>query len=150
MQFGQRGSFFYLEVRSPRPEDFGFLGMLVRFLINVAALWVAQALVRGFDIDSAGALVVGALIFGVLNALLKPVVSLLSCPLTCATLGLFALVINALMLALTAWVAGWFDLAFHVDGFVAAFLGALVISVVSVALGGWVESNILRPSRRIL
>ena len=101
-------------------EDYGWAGIAVRFLVNVAALWLAQQLIRGFDIDGAGALVFGALIFGVLNAVLRPVIALVSLPVTCLTLGAFTLIINTLMLALTAWVAGWFDLAFDVDGFIAA------------------------------
>jgi putative membrane protein len=62
------------------------------------------------------------------------------------TLGLFTLIINTAMLGLTAWIAGKFDLAFHVDGFIAAFLGALVISLVSTLLSRWATSSILRPA----
>ncbi|TAK57101.1 MAG: phage holin family protein [Dehalococcoidia bacterium] len=120
---------------------------MVRFLVNVAALWLAQALVRGFDIDSAGALVFGAIIFGIVNAFIRPVVAMFSCVITCMTLGLFTLIINAAMLGLTAWIAGKFDLAFHVDGFIAAVLGALVIAVVSTVLSRWADRNVLRPSR---
>ena len=94
------------------------------------------------------ALIFGAVIFGTINAFLKPIVSMLSCALTCATLGLFALIINTLMLALTAWIAGLFDLAFEVDGFWAAFLGALVISLTSTILGTWADRAILRPAGR--
>jgi len=141
------GGVFYWQWRGPDPGDFGALGLAVRFLINVAALWLAQALVRGFDIDSAGALVFGAIIFGLVNAFIRPVVAMFSCVLTCATLGLFTLIINTAMLGLTAWIAGKFDLAFHVDGFTAAFLGALVIAVVSTILSRWADRNVLRPSR---
>ncbi|MGH7623527.1 MAG: phage holin family protein [Gemmatimonadaceae bacterium] len=140
------GSFFYWKWRSPRSEDFGALGLLVRFAVNVAALWVAQALVRGFDINSGGALVFGAIIFGLINAFIRPVVAMFSCLLTAVTLGLFTLIINTAMLGLTAWIAGRFDLAFHVDGFIAAFLGALVISLVSTILSHWATSNVLRPA----
>jgi len=144
---GRQGEVFYVQFHQPRREDFGLLGMAVRFVINVAALWLAQALVRGFDIESAPALVFGALIFGVVNAIIKPIVSFISCPLTCLTLGLFMLVINAGMLALTGWFAELFNLAFVVDGFWAAFLGALVIAAVGALLGTWADSAILRPSR---
>jgi putative membrane protein len=122
-------------------------GLAVRFLVNIAALWLAQFLVRGFDIDSAPALIVGAVIFGIVNALIRPVVAMFSCLLTCATLGLFTLIINTAMLGLTAWIAGKFDLAFRVDGFIAAFLGALVISIVSTLLSRWADRNLLRPGR---
>jgi putative membrane protein len=129
---------------SSHEPDFGPLGLLVRFLVNVAALWVAQALVRGFDIDTAGALIFGAIIFGIVNALIRPVVAFISCLATVLTLGLFTLIINTAMLGLTAWIAGKFDLAFHVDGFIAAFLGALVISVVSTILSYWATESFLR------
>ena len=75
-----------------------------------------------------------ALIFGVVNFLVKPVVKLLSLPLLILTLGLFTLVVNALMLLLTSWLADQFDLSFHVDGFWTAVVGGLIISVVSWAL----------------
>lgn len=143
----RNGGVFYWRWRGPAPEDFSALGLVVRFLVNVAALWLAQALVRGFDIDSAGALVFGAIIFGLINAFIRPVVAMFSCLITCATLGLFTLIINAAMLGLTAWFAGKLGLAFHVDGFIAAFLGALVISVVSTLLSRWADRNVLRPSR---
>jgi putative membrane protein len=138
------GGVFYWQWRGPAPEDFGILGLIVRFLVNVAALWLAQALIRGFEIDSAGALIFGAIIFGVVNAVIRPVVAMFSCVLTCVTLGLFTLVINAAMLGLTAWISGKFSLAFRVDGFIAAFLGALVISVVSTLLSRWADRNVLR------
>ncbi|HEX5479485.1 MAG TPA: phage holin family protein [Dehalococcoidia bacterium] len=143
-------SYWYWEwrPRAPRSEDFGLFGLVVRFVVNVAALWVAQALVRGFDIDTVGALVFGAIIFGLINALIRPVVAMFSCLLTMLTLGLFTLIINTAMLGLTAWIAGKFDLAFRVDGFIAAFLGALVISLVSLILTKWATANILRPSVR--
>lgn len=142
------GRIFFFNLSNDRGEDFGFPGLVVRFLVNVAALWFAQWIIRGFDIESAGALLVGAAIFGAVNAFIKPVVAILSCPLTIITLGLFTLLINALMLALTAWVAGWFDLDFEVDGFIAAVLGALVISIVSTIVSAWATRNVLRPMQR--
>ena len=86
--------------------------------------------------------------FGVINAFIKPIISFISCPLTILTLGFFALIINAAMLGLTAWIADWFDLAFEVDGFIAAFLGALVISIITTLLGWWTDDKILRPMQR--
>lgn len=148
MRYGRRGGVFFLEVRSAEEEDFSLLALAVRFVINVAALWAAQFLVRGFDIEGWAALLVGAAIFGGVNAFIKPVVSLLSCPITCLTLGLFTLVINAAMLALTAWLAGLFDLDFEVDGFIAALLGALIVGLVSTALSWWANANILGASRQ--
>lgn len=138
------GSFVYVRWRNPEPEEVGIFGLIVRFVINVAALWVAQLIITGFDIESAPALVFGALIFGAVNAVIRPIVAWFSCLLTCATLGLFTLIINTAMLALTAWIANVFDLQFEVDGFIAAFLGALVISVVSTILSRWADENVLR------
>jgi putative membrane protein len=132
---------------SDHPLTPQWLVLGVRLLINIAALWTAQALVRGFDIDSAGALVFGAAIFGVINAVIRPIVVVVSCAITVLTLGFFLLIVNTLMLALTAWTAGLFDLAFHVDGFTAAFLGALVVSAVSLVLSAWGDRHILRPTR---
>ena len=144
----REGSFFVWQWRPPVREDFGLFGLIVRFVVNVAALWVAQLLIRGFWIDGAEALIFGAIIFGVINAFIRPVVAMFSCLLTMLTLGLFTLIINTAMLALTAWIAGKLDLAFHVDGFIAAFLGAIVISLVSTILSRWATANVLRPSRR--
>ena len=139
---------FYWEWRRPRSEDFGVLGLVVRFLVNVAALWFAQLIVRGFSIDSAGALIFGAVIFGLVNAFIRPIIAMFSCLFTVLTLGLFTLIINTAMLGLTAWIARQVGLAFHVHGFIAAFLGALVVSIVSTVLSKWADTNVLRPSRR--
>lgn len=140
MRFSRRGGFFLFSYRRPDRPALALPGLLARFIVNVAALWAAQALVRGFDVDGGWALVVGALIFGAVNAVIRPVVAMFSCVLTCLTLGLFTLVVNTLMLAITAWIAGLFDLAFQVDGLIAAFLGALVISGVSTLLSHFVGS----------
>jgi putative membrane protein len=139
---------FYFQWRRPQRDDFGVPGLVVRFLINVAALWLAQFIIPGFDVESAGALIFGAIIFGLVNAFIKPVIAFVSCPLTLITLGLFTLIINTAMLGLTAWIAGLFDLEFHVEGFFAAFFGALVISIVSTLLSGWAERNVLPAWRR--
>ena len=136
---------YYIEFRTPQREDFGWPGLAMRFIISVVGLWVSQWLIDGFDIDTWEALLFGAVIFGVINALIKPVVSFISCPLMILTLGFFTLIINAAMLGLTAWVAGWFDLDFEVDGFIAAFVGALVISLFTTIVGWWGERYVLRP-----
>ncbi len=145
---GRDRGFFYAEFRRPEPKDFGLAGVAVRFLVTVAAMWIAQWVVGGFDIDSIPGLVVGAVIFGLLNAFVKPVLTFVSCALTVLTLGLFLLIINTIMLALTAWIAGWFGLEFHVDGFWAAFFGAFIISIVSTALTWWADRNVLAPLKR--
>lgn len=108
---------------------------LIRLLINAAALWAAIEIVPGVEYRGAWVyLLVVALVFGVLNALLRPLLTLLTCPLLIATLGLFTLVINAFLLWLTGALSRSFGLGFEVRGFWAAFLGALVVSVVSILL----------------
>ncbi|MQY14270.1 hypothetical protein SRB5_44330 [Streptomyces sp. RB5] len=113
---------------------------LVKTLANAAALAVAVWLFEGIRLtgDDTGKEVLGlilvALIFGLVNGIIKPVVKLFALPALVLTLGLFTLVINALMLLLTSWIADQADLSFEVDGFWTAVGGALVISVVSWAL----------------
>jgi putative membrane protein len=118
--------------------------LVVRWFVNAVALLAAAFVVPGIRLTSSGAtpgpdawmtLAVVALIFGVINAIIRPIVLVLTLPLTLVTLGLFVFVVNALMLWLTGRVAAAFDLGFRVDGFGAALLGALVISVVSMLLG---------------
>ncbi|MFI8995636.1 phage holin family protein [Streptomyces sp. NPDC053542] len=113
---------------------------LVKTLANAAALAVATWLLSDITLTGTSTgnkvwtLILVALIFGVVNVIVKPVVKLLSFPLFILTLGLITLVINALMLMLTSWLAGKLDLAFHVDGFWTAVLGGLIVSIVSWAL----------------
>jgi putative membrane protein len=117
--------------------------ILLRLLINAMALLVAAWLVPGIRLGAAGrhptthdwlTLLVVALIFGLVNAVIRPLVILLSLPLEILTLGLFTFVINALMLLLTSWIVQGMGLGFRVDGFLTALLGALIVSVVSFAL----------------
>jgi putative membrane protein len=113
---------------------------LVKTLANAAALGVAIWLVQNITLtgDSTGhkalTLVLVALVFGIVNWLVKPIVKLLAFPLFILTLGLITLVVNALMLLLTSWLSGKLNLDFHVEGFWAALLGGLIISIVSWAL----------------
>ncbi len=103
-----------------------------RLLANAAALWVASYLLSGIQYSGSWPGLLGvALVFGVVNALIKPVLTVLSLPVQVLTLGLFTFVINALLLMLTSWLASSLGIAFMVDGFVAALLGALIVSVVS-------------------
>jgi putative membrane protein len=108
---------------------------LIRLLVNAAALWVATRIVPGV-IYSGGALpLLGvALVFGVVNAVIGPVLKILTFPIIILTLGIFALIINGLMLMLTSAVSSALGLGFHVRGFWAAFWGALVVSLVSTIL----------------
>src|SRR5215471_8247116 len=108
---------------------------VLRLLINAAALWVATKIVPGVTHSgSAGSLLLVALVFGLLNALVRPILTMLTCPLLILTLGLFTFVINAVILLLTSALSGALKIGFHVEGFWAAFLGALVVSIVSILL----------------
>jgi putative membrane protein len=109
--------------------------LLLRILVNAAALWVATEIVPGVEHTGPWtSLLLVALVFGLLNALVLPILKLLTCPLILLTLGLFTFVINAIVLWLTSGISGSLGLGFHVSGFWAAFLGALVVTVVSVLL----------------
>ncbi len=120
------------------PRESRLLSLAIRLGINATALWLAAALVPGFEIEGWPSLLAAAAIFGAVNALITPVAQLLGCPLSGLTMGLLALVINAAMLALTVWIAGRLDLDVEIDGFLAAFLAALLVSVVSAVLSVFV------------
>jgi putative membrane protein len=108
---------------------------MLRLLATAAALWVATRLVPGISHSGSPLALLGvAVVFGVVNTLVGPLLKLLSLPVLLLTLGLFALVINALLLQLTSWLAGVLGLGFRVDGFGAALLGSVLISVVSALL----------------
>jgi putative membrane protein len=112
--------------------------ILIRVLIAAAAVGVATALVPGIELRTGSALskiltlIVVALIFGVVNAVLKPIVKTIGCLFYILTLGLIGLVVNGLLFWLTSWVAGKLSLPFHITGFWAAFWGAIIVGVV-----GW-------------
>ncbi|MBK3556707.1 MULTISPECIES: phage holin family protein [Streptomyces] len=113
---------------------------VVKTIANAGALAVAIWLIGNITLEGGSTgrkaltLILVALIFGLVNSLVKPVVQLLTFPLFILTLGLITLVVNALMLLLTSWLADVVDLSFHVEGFWTAVLGGLIISVVSWAL----------------
>jgi putative membrane protein len=122
-------------------------------LINALALFAAAVVVKGVGVEEgrwAGWVVfaVVAAIFGLVNALIRPLLKMLTCPLILLTLGLFTLVINALMLWLTGAISQFFDLGFYVDGFWSAFLGGLIVSVVSVVLNLIVRDEEDRHKRK--
>lgn len=111
--------------------------VLLHVLVNAVALWAAAEAVPGIRHGGLTSLLATALLFGVVNALIRPLLKLVTCPFYVLTLGLFSLVVNALMLMLTAWFGRLFGVDFHVAGFWPAFLGALIISIVSTVLS-WV------------
>ncbi len=105
---------------------------LIRLVVNAVAIWAAVQLVPGLNyVGSPTSLLIVALVFGVVNALVRPLLLLLTCPFIILTLGLFVLVVNTILLSLTVWLSGIWDLGLTSTGFWATFLGALVISIVS-------------------
>jgi putative membrane protein len=122
--------------------------LLIRWLINTLALYVAVQVVPGVDYQGgATGLVVVAAIFGLVNATLRPLLTLLTCPLVLVTLGLFLFVINALMLLFTGWLSARLDLGFTVAGFGPAFWAGLLVSLVSLFLSIVVGEKEVRVER---
>ncbi|MEX1183709.1 MAG: phage holin family protein [Gemmatimonadota bacterium] len=115
---------------------------LLRLLITAAALWAAVHLVDGIDYTGPWThLLLVALVFGLVNAIVRPILVALTCPLIVLTLGLFVFVLNALMLWLTSALATALGLAFHIDGFVPALIGGLVVGIVSAVLNLFVKDD---------
>jgi putative membrane protein len=113
------------------------MGLLIRLVINAVALWVTTLVVPGIEVSGSTAwrtiatLVIVAAIFGLVNAILKPIIKVVGCLFYILTLGLIAFVVNALLFLLVDWLSGELDLPFSVDGFWPAFWGAIVMTVVS-------------------
>src|SRR5262245_24837599 len=126
----------------------GAMGMLIRVIINAIALWITALVVPGIDVGGRNAgntvltVLVVAVIFGVVNAVLKPIIKVVGCVFYILTLGLIALVVNALLFLLTDWIGQQLDLPFTIDGFWPAFWGAIVMAVVS-----WVLSLLVPEPR---
>ncbi|MBN1407331.1 MAG: phage holin family protein [Calditrichaceae bacterium] len=110
---------------------------IIRILINAAALWVVDLIFDDVWINDSGSLILAAILFGILNTIIKPVLVVFTLPLNILTLGLFTLVINAIILELTDY---WMD-SITVDGFGVAILAALLISIVSVLLQSALKEN---------
>jgi putative membrane protein len=127
----------------------GFLkGLLIRLATTAVAFWLATLLIPGIRLDSESAtdtvitLVLVAAIFGVVNAVLQPIIKTVGCGFYLLTLGLIALVVNGLLFLLTSWIAGQAGLPFHVDDFwPAAVLGALFVSIVTWILGAILDRD---------
>jgi putative membrane protein len=113
------------------------MGFVVRVLVNALAIWLATQIVPGITVRSATTIAVAALVLGLINALVRPVLLVLTLPLTLVTLGLFLFVLNAVCLWLTSVIVP----GFHVRGFWAAFWGALIVSVLSWAMNGFVSDR---------
>ena len=115
-------------------------GFFLRLLITALGLWLADQLLPGIMINSTGALIVSALLLGVVNALIRPILFFVTLPLTVLTLGLFVLIVNGISLALVAWLVP----GFHVAGLASATLGAII-----VGLTGWMASALIGGSGKI-
>ncbi|HET9300883.1 MAG TPA: phage holin family protein [Candidatus Polarisedimenticolaceae bacterium] len=109
--------------------------MILRFVVHLAvsalALWLVSRIVPGVTVETPLPLILAALVLGIVNTLVRPILFVLTLPITCLTLGLFYLVVNGLAFGLTAWLVQ----GFRVQGFVPAVLGALCVSVLSWVLG---------------
>jgi len=110
------------------------MSILIRFIVVALSLWLAAYLIPGIRVDGWGTLALASILFGVVNAVVRPVLVLLTFPITLLTLGLFLIVLNAAMLGLVAWLLP----GFAIDGLVPAVFGWLVVTVV-----GWAVSKIL-------
>jgi putative membrane protein len=123
--------------------------LLLRILVPALALWVAHELIHGIeltghsDVKRIGTLIIVALIFGVVNAVLKPIIKTVGCLFYVLTLGLIGLVVNGLLLWLCSWIAGKLSLPFHITGFAAAFWGALIVGIV-----GWLLNLVFDERKR--
>ena len=118
------------------PIEVVIVKLLLRLLVTALSLWVATKFVPGisFTGDNYGTLIGVALLFGAVNVIVKPILSFFSFPVVLLSLGLFLFVINALMLMLTSYLASRLSFGFHVDGFVPALLGSLVVSITAGVL----------------
>jgi putative membrane protein len=120
---------------------------IVRLAVNAVALYAAIALVPGLSVPDENWLTYLwlALFFGIVNAFLKPILKLLTCPFYILTLGLFSLVVNTVMFYFTGWLSGLFGVELVIEDFGAAFLGAIVVSIVSVLLNAVIPDGDDRP-----
>ncbi len=131
-------------VITPDRDPWAPQALVFRFALNLAGLFLANALVPGIEIEGWEALLGGAAIFALVNILLRPLATFFAFCLIVFTFGLFVLVINTALLGATAWVAGQLDLAFTIDGFWSAFFGALVISAVSIVASLVTRGRVVR------
>jgi putative membrane protein len=120
--------------------------LLLHWVLNAAALWAAAALLPGLEFNGGpGRLLLVAAVFGIVNSTLRPLLTILTCPLIVITLGLFTLVINALMVLVTGWLSESWNLGFTVMGFWPAFWGGLVVGLVSMVLSLLLPAKAVRP-----
>ncbi|MDP6376381.1 MAG: phage holin family protein [Pseudomonadales bacterium] len=115
------------------------IGFIIRMLIVAAGIWLADWMIPGINAETTGALLWAAFALGIINAIVRPVLVVLTFPLTLLTLGLFLLVINAAMLNLAAWFVD----GFYVVGFIDSVFSAIIVSIVS-----WIGSSFIGPRGR--
>ena len=130
-------------IERPESKSTKLVAFVVRWLITAAAVWVAAGLIDGIRLEGWKSTLLVALILGLLNVYLKPLLILAGLPALVMTLGIFLIFINMALLALTAWISGKFDsVHFAIDGFWDAFFGAIIISIVS-----WALSMLVNPGK---
>lgn len=129
-----------MRLRAQRFGEATMNGFLLRWFIGSLGLWLAATIVPGVNVEGVGTLMIAALLLGVVNAVVRPLLIILTLPITVITLGLFLLVINAAMLALVAWALP----GLTIDGFFSALLGSIVISAVA-----WLASWFIGPRGRV-
>jgi len=124
------------------------MGIIIRLVITAVSLWIATLLINGIELTTdswpgkIGTLLAVAVIFGIVNAVLRPIIKAIGCGFYILTLGLIAIVVNGLLFLLTSWIAGQLDLPFHVDDFwPSAVLGALLVGVISWLLNALVPDG---------
>ena len=125
------------------------MAFIVRLLVTAASLWVAVTFVPGINYSGSWPGLLGvALVFGFVNAIIRPILYVLTCPIIVLTLGLFVLILNAIMLLLTSSLAQWLGISFHVTGFIPALIGGIVIGIVSAVLNIFVGKKEDRREQR--
>jgi putative membrane protein len=124
------------------------MGILIRLASTAVALWISTLVLSGIHLDTPsalkkiGTLLAVAVIFGIVNAVIRPIVKGVGCAFYIFTLGLIALVVNGLLFLLTSWIAGKIGLPFHVQGFWTAILGALIVGVISWVINAVVPDKV--------
>ena len=124
------------------------MGIVIRVVITAIALWISTLVLSGITLNTdstpkkVGTLLAVAVIFGIINAVIRPIVKTVGCAFYVLTLGLIALVVNGALFLLTSWIAGKLGLPFHVDGFLTAVLGALIVGVVSWVLNAVIPDRV--------
>ena len=130
-------------MKRPESRQTKLVTFVVRWLITAVAVWIAAELLGGIYLEGWRSTLLVALILGLLNAYVKPLLVLAGLPALVMTLGLFLIIINTALLGLTAWIAGKFDsIRFDIDGFWDAFFGAIIISIVS-----WLLTMVVNPGK---